>query len=57
VDDDVEVLDALQRQLRSRFDVTATCDGKEAIRLVVSGAPLGGPADESLRARRASTFF
>ena len=39
VDDDVEVLDALQRQLRGRFDVTATCDAKEAIRLVVSGGP------------------
>jgi DNA-binding NtrC family response regulator len=39
VDDDVEVLDALQRQLRSRFDVTATCDAKEAIRQVVSGGP------------------
>jgi DNA-binding NtrC family response regulator len=39
VDDDVEVLDALQRQLRHHFDVTATCDAKEAIRLVVSGGP------------------
>jgi DNA-binding NtrC family response regulator len=39
VDDDVEVLDALQRQLRSHFDVTAACDAKEAIRLMVSDGP------------------
>ena len=39
VDDDVEVLDALQRQLRRHYDVTATCDAKEAIRLVVCGGP------------------
>jgi DNA-binding NtrC family response regulator len=39
VDDDVEVIDALQRQLRTRFDVTTTCDAKEAIRLMVSDGP------------------
>ena len=39
VDDDVEVLDALQRQLRRHYDVTATSDAKEAIRLVVSNGP------------------
>jgi DNA-binding NtrC family response regulator len=39
VDDDVEVIDALRRQLRSHFDVTATCSAKEAIRLAVSSGP------------------
>ena len=39
LDDDIEVLDALQGQLRSRFDVTATCDAKEAVRRVVSSGP------------------
>jgi DNA-binding NtrC family response regulator len=39
VDDDIQILDALQRQLRRDFDVTTTCDAKEAIRLVVSGGP------------------
>ncbi|MGD1102114.1 MAG: response regulator [Terriglobia bacterium] len=39
MDDGVPVLDALQRQLRSRFDATATGDAKEAIRLVVSSGP------------------
>jgi DNA-binding NtrC family response regulator len=39
VDDDVEVLDALQRQLQRHFDVTATCDAKEAIRLAVTSGP------------------
>jgi DNA-binding NtrC family response regulator len=39
VDDDIEVLDALQRQLRGHFDVTATCEAKEAIRLAVSSGP------------------
>ena len=39
VDDEVEVLDALQRQLRRHYDVTATSDAKEAIRLVVSSGP------------------
>ena len=33
------IFDALQRQLRRHFDVTATCDAKEAIRLVVAGGP------------------
>jgi DNA-binding NtrC family response regulator len=37
VDDDVNLLEALKRQLRNRFDVTASSDAKEAIRLVVSG--------------------
>jgi len=39
VDDDVQVLDGLQRQLRGQFDVTATSDPKEAIRLVVAEGP------------------
>lgn len=39
VDDDVEVLEALQRQLRRHFDVTATCNPKEAIRLALSNGP------------------
>ena len=39
VDDDIEVLDALRRLLRSTFDVTTTCDPKEAIRLVVTNGP------------------
>ncbi len=39
VDDEELVLDALQRQLRSRFDVTTATGGKEAIRLVMSQGP------------------
>jgi DNA-binding NtrC family response regulator len=39
VDDDIEILDGMQRQLRRDFDVTTTCDAKEAIRLVVAGGP------------------
>jgi CheY-like chemotaxis protein len=36
VDDDLQVLDAVRRQLRRHFDVTATYNPKEAIRLAVS---------------------
>ncbi len=39
VDDDELILDALKRQLRSRFDVTTATEGKEAIRLVMSQGP------------------
>jgi DNA-binding NtrC family response regulator len=39
VDDDPRVLDALQRQLRHQFDVTATSDARGAMRLVVSSGP------------------
>jgi len=39
VDDDPQVLAALQRQLRHQFDVTATSDAREAMRLVVSSGP------------------
>jgi DNA-binding NtrC family response regulator len=39
VDDDEKVLAGLQRQLRRDFDVTATSDAKEAVRLVVSKGP------------------
>ena len=39
VDDDELLLDALRRQLRSRFDVTTATGGKEAIRLVTSQDP------------------
>jgi DNA-binding NtrC family response regulator len=39
VDDDQSILDALVRQLRSRFDVTTATGGKEAMRLVVSDNP------------------
>ena len=39
VDDEELVLDALKRQLRSRFDVTTATGGKEAIRLVMSQGP------------------
>ena len=38
VDDDELILDALDRQLRSRFDVTTATGGKEAMRLVMSQA-------------------
>lgn len=39
VDDDVEVLDALRRQLHGNFDVVVTQDPKDAIRLAVSQGP------------------
>lgn len=39
VDNDNLVLEALKRQLHSRFDVTTATGGKEAIRLVMSQAP------------------
>jgi len=39
VDDDKEVLDALRRLLRGYYDVAATHDPKEAIRLAVSHGP------------------
>jgi response regulator RpfG family c-di-GMP phosphodiesterase len=39
VDDEVLVLDALQRQLRTHFDVTVASEPKEAIKLVVSEGP------------------
>jgi DNA-binding NtrC family response regulator len=39
VDDGELLLDALKRQLRSRFDVTTATGGKEGIRLVTSQAP------------------
>ena len=39
VDDDSLILDALKRQLRSRFDLTTATEGKEAIRLVMSQGP------------------
>ncbi len=39
VDDDELILDALKRQLRSRFDLTTATEGKEAIRLVMSQGP------------------
>jgi hypothetical protein len=41
VDDDVHVLDAMQRQLRTRFDVGMT-PSNSVLR--------GGPGDENLRA-------
>jgi len=39
VDDDEDILVALQRQLRQHFNVTAIPDAKTAIRAVVSGGP------------------
>ena len=39
VDDEVLVLDALQRQLRTHFDVTVASEPKEALKLVVSKGP------------------
>ena len=39
VDDEVLVLDALQRQLRTHFDVTVASEPKEAMKLVVSKGP------------------
>ena len=39
VDDDAGVVDALKRTLRNRFEVDSACDGKEAIRLVLSRGP------------------
>jgi len=39
VDDDRAVLEGLQRQLQSRFDLTAVTDPKEALKLVVSQEP------------------
>jgi len=39
VDDDSLLLDALKRQLRSRFDVTTATGAKEAIELVTTQGP------------------
>jgi DNA-binding NtrC family response regulator len=39
VDDEELILEALQRQLRPRFDVTTAVGGKAAIRLVMSQGP------------------
>ena len=39
VDDDVQLLDALQRMLRPRFEVTVATDSKEALRVVVAEEP------------------
>jgi DNA-binding NtrC family response regulator len=39
VDDEELILDALKRQLCSRFDVTTATGGKEAMRLVMSQDP------------------
>jgi response regulator RpfG family c-di-GMP phosphodiesterase len=39
VDDEALVLEALQRQLRTHFDVTAASDPREAVKLVVSKGP------------------
>jgi DNA-binding NtrC family response regulator len=39
VDDDIELLDALRRQIGRKFDVTATTDPKEAVRLVFADEP------------------
>ena len=39
VDDDQLILDALERHLRSRFDLTTARGGKEAMRLVMSQDP------------------
>jgi ActR/RegA family two-component response regulator len=39
VDDDPLTLEGLDRQLRSRYDVTVARGSKEAMRLVVSQAP------------------
>ena len=39
VDDDELILDALQRQLHSRFDVITALGGNEAMRLVLTRGP------------------
>jgi DNA-binding NtrC family response regulator len=39
VDDEELILDALKRELHSRFDVTTATGGKEALRLVMSQDP------------------
>jgi DNA-binding NtrC family response regulator len=39
VDDDELILDALKRQLHSRFDVTTATGGKQALKLVMSQDP------------------
>ncbi len=39
VDDEELILDALNRQLRSHFDVTTATGGKEAIALIMSQGP------------------
>lgn len=39
VDDDLGILEALQRQLRRQFDVRVANDPKEAIRLVLAEGP------------------
>lgn len=46
VDENVEVLDALQRQLRRQFDVTTRGGAKEAIRLVVAEGPFAEVASD-----------
>jgi ActR/RegA family two-component response regulator len=59
VDDGIQMLDALQRQLRRDFDMTATCDAKEAIRLAVSGGPIAvvGASFEGKRRVQAGDSF
>jgi DNA-binding NtrC family response regulator len=39
VDDDELILEALKRQLHSRFDVTTATEGKQALKLVMSEEP------------------